>query len=321
MRIYTRGELYWDELEERYKLLKAEFYEYDGKVALAGGGGGGGGSEVVSLPPQTTNFSSSTKPWSEQIPYLQAGFAKAKNLFLDNMPPIFPNDMSVKYSPETETALDLASLRALNGSPIIQSAQNQLYNTMNGQYLDNPTTRGNFLHGGAGFDAAVNAATRKIIPTIDSAYNKAGRFNSGLTDVARTQAISDSFAGQYGQERQLQEQAYQNERDKQMQSLFFTPQISSMDYEDFSRLGQVGQLREQMMQNQLNEQMYRYNYPYQIPRDQLMQYMPLVQGNYGGDTSGTSTTTGLSQVVQNQGGGNGLLGAIGGGLALAGAFF
>lgn len=307
MKIYTNVVSIWDAKKQRYCTddSKSKYYFYDGNLALCGGGGddGGGGS-------QTTQTIQKSDPWEGQQPYLRRGFSEAEKLFLNQAPPqLFQGNMTLPYSPETETALDLTLMRALNGSPVTSAANQQLTNTLNGEYMNNPTIRGDYLYGGAGFNAAVDAATRKITPQVESAFASGGRLNSGLADVAKTQAISDAFASQYGQERQLQQNAFQNERENQMRSMFFAPQVAQQDYDDFSRIAQVGAARESLDQQKLQEQIARWDYGQNAYQDQLARYMGLIQGNYGGTTSGTST---ISNQLAEESGGNPLLSGLGG---------
>lgn len=70
------------------------------------------------------------------------------------------------------------------------------------------TARGDYLYGGQGFNQAVEAAQRQVTPQVLSAFGRAGR-DGGLAQVAMTQALTDPFAAQYGNERQRQLQAAQ----------------------------------------------------------------------------------------------------------------
>lgn len=307
MKVYTKCEYLWNKEKNCYDLLTSESYDYEGPIAYAGGGGGNDNG-YVQLPPQTTTSVQKSEPWAPQQQYLLSGFERGKNLFLDNKPELYPNSMVVPFSPETDISLSLATQRALNGSPVQSSANKQLLNTLEGSYMDNPTIRGDNLYGGKGFDAAIdaalNTATNKVLPQIDSAFERSGRFNSGLAKTAQTQVLSDAvtnaFANQYGQERQLQEEAKAQERENQMRSLFFTPQSIAQDYTDYSMLASVGQEKENMERQKLAEKIYRYTYPDQIVKEQLLQYMPLISGNYGTTTTGNSTTTGLTAPITGQ---------------------
>lgn len=66
------------------------------------------------------------------------------------------------------------------------------------------TARGDFLLGGPGFDAAVDASVRAAQPHILSTFGAAGRGTGGLAQAAIGRAATDAFASQYGQERARQ---------------------------------------------------------------------------------------------------------------------
>jgi hypothetical protein len=292
-------------------------------------GGGGGGT-------QTTQTVQKSDPWSGQQPYLSTGFSKAQNEFLDTPPaPFFPGSTVVPFSPQTQLALQMQENRAINGSPIQTAGTDQLTRTLNGDYLNNipnliynnpyqsninqnlitPTINGSYLHGGDGFNAAYNAASNKIIPQVQSQFEQAGRTNSGLAQTAETQALADAFASQYGQERQNQLAAGQlgqqqtqmtmdnlnQERQNEIRSMLFAPQMASLDYNDISMLAQVGSENESQQQQQLNEDISRYDYSQNAPKQNLVNYMNLIQGNYGGQATGSST----SNLMGSDGGGGG----------------
>ena len=68
------------------------------------------------------------------------------------------------------------------------------------------TARGDFLFGGEGFDAAVDAATRAALPQIRSVFGRAGAGGaaSGLAQTAVGTAAADAFARQFADERTRQ---------------------------------------------------------------------------------------------------------------------
>lgn len=67
------------------------------------------------------------------------------------------------------------------------------------------TAGGDFLHGGQGFDAAIQAAVNSATPHIASAFGgTAGGLSGGLARQAVGDTAVDAFASQFGQERQNQ---------------------------------------------------------------------------------------------------------------------
>lgn len=64
------------------------------------------------------------------------------------------------------------------------------------------TAAGDFLAGGAGFDAAVGEAVRRATPAIGSVFGRTrGGIGSGLAQQAAAQTASDAFARQFANER------------------------------------------------------------------------------------------------------------------------
>lgn len=225
-----------------------------------------------------------------------------------------------------------------NQSPMAASTNSALMDTING----------NYLYGNPGFNAALEAAQRQITPQIESAFERSGRSGGGLVQEAKTRAFADAFAQQYGQERQNQLNAIQSgqastgalaqnvgqarqaqlqagqlgqqgteillgnlakERENQNRSMLFAPQMAGLDYQDYSKLAEVGAQKEQLEQEKLADQIARYDYEQNARGVQLAKYMNLVQGNYGGQSYGSSTSD-LSG-GGSSGGGGGFLGSVG----------
>lgn len=294
MRIYTKYVTQYDKNTGTWIQIKdeCESYEYAGDLALCGGGGG----QQQTAPPQTTTTIQKSDPWDKQQPFLETGFQRAEQDILNDPPAYFPNSTVIPFSNETQTALDNTAARAMLGSPINQQAKNELVNTLGG----------NYLYGGDGFNAAIDAASRRILPKVNSQFELSGRTNSGLAQEAQTRAITDAFAEQY-----------QQERANQMRSLFFAPQIAEADYNDYSRLAAVGAQKESLQQEYLADQIARHDFEQMIDTKNLFDYMNLIQGNYGG----TTTSTGQQSGQTFYRGGDSGMGGIGMGLSLLGSIF
>lgn len=272
---------------------------------MGGSSGGGGGS-------QSTQTIQKSDPWESQQPYLLRGFQEAQKLFLDQAPPeMYPGTMTLPYSPETETALQLTTTRALTGSPISNAYKNQLTDTLGGSYYPGFDMYYSDPTQSPGFNNAVDSAARKIIPQVDSAFNRAGRTGSGLADVAKTQAVSDSYADLWQRDRELQAGNYNQERENQLRGMLFAPQAIQQEYDDFGRLAAVGEMRDSLEQRSLDEQVGRHDYSSGIRQEQLMNFLNAIQGNYGSSSTGSASQTGGG----SSGGKNPLSGAIGGAAA------
>lgn len=293
----------------------------------SGGGqsGGGGGGD--------TTTTQKSEPWDKQKPYLTTGFARAESDVLNANPNYFPGSTVIPYSDQTQQALNLIESRAVNGSPVMNSANEQLLSTLQGDFVPQDasydSTMGGILdqdfnYDDAGFDARFNdvmgAAYNKINPMIDSQFAAAGRTGAGLADAAKMEALGNVFANQYfnqyntdkgleasiyGQNQQIGAANYdasfnrdlnalQNERTNQMRSIMFAPQAANQDYTDAAQLGQVGAQYETLDQQYLADEVDRYNYEQTVGQQQLANYMDLIQGNYGGTTLTNGTQAGSS---------------------------
>ena len=224
-------------------------------------------------------------PWKAQQPYLTAGFEGAANEVLNQ-----PYGSVVPFSPESQYALEQTGNRALQGSPLIGQGQQQISNTLGGDYMS----------GGPGFDAFADAAWSSVRPGVDSQFARGGRTGG----AAHGEALGRGFG-------RAMAPLYDAERGRQMQAAFGAPGMAMADYQDMGMLGQVGAQREAKAQQYASE-----------PANRLSQYMGLVGGQgYGGQTT-TSGGSGYNPYMGALGGGllgsalpfAGPWGAIGGGL-------
>lgn len=234
---------------------------------MGGGGGKGGGS-------QNTQTVQKADPWSGQQPYLTDVFAQAQNLSQSPMP-YYPGQAVAPFSPETQMALGLQDIRALEGSPVTTAGQQQIIDTLSGGYL------------GAGnpyFQGMMQNVGQAIIPQVASQFESSGRYGSGNMANAMSSAMANAATS-------AAYQNYEAERQNQIKSMLFAPQMAQQDYYDIAQLGQSGQIQEDQAQRQINAAMQQYQYGQMEPWQRLQMYSNLVQGNYGGTSTGSSTTS------------------------------
>jgi hypothetical protein len=302
---------------------------------------------------------------------------EAARIYNDVNPQYYPGSTVAQFTPEQQAAQALTTNRALSGSQNLQSAEANnaatnrgdylnsnpgmsLFNsTANGNFLNSnpslnylkPTANGDYLYGGQGFNAAFDAASRKIIPQIDSQFAGAGRLNSGLAGVAKSQALGDTFAGMYGQERQNQLSAansignayaqergnqlsassqignmYDSERQRQQQANVLAPQLANADYNDFNQLNQVGGQKQSQGQMNIQDLVDRFNFNQNVPYQKLAAYAGLLSPLLGvggqqttpffSNTLGQVAGAGLagSQIYRNMGMGAGTAGTTDAGI-------
>ena len=213
-----------------------------------------------------------TAPWQPQQKYLLDAFNQAQQAFGSDNP-------TLQAAQQDELA------RATNGSPVNAAASGMLQKTLNGDYL----------YGGSGFNAALDAAKNSIIPEVNSQFEKYGRGGSGLNATAETSAIGDAFAKQYGQE-----------RENQMRAGAMAPTIANQDYVDLAARTDVGNSRRNAIMEYLKAIGGGYGSQVNQPDQGLSGWLRMLAGAGGGALMGTT----FGPWGAAAGGGLGLLGSL-----------
>ena len=223
-------------------------------------------------------------------PYLQLGLQRAQQLFFGTQPSLFPGQMYVAPSAQTEQALAMQEAAAMGQQPTLQQAQ-QAYLSSLGQV--GQTAAGGFLQGSPYREQMVEAATRpltqqfgqQVLPGISSLFSRAGRYGSGAMERALGTAtesygralgdVTANIVGQdYARERALQQQAQMG----QAALAQAAPSFFQMGFLPAQSLAQVGAAREQIAAQPLQEQIQRYQYSQQLPYQQLQNFLSSVYG-------------------------------------------
>lgn len=241
-----------------------------------------------SAPQQTTIQQQTTAPQPWQIPYFTGGvigsgptarevpgvLPTAASIYEANpsFDP-FPGALTAPFSPETEQAFGLTTNRALGGSPVMNAANADLQKTLEGGYLNGQTP---------GYQAMVDRIRAGVMPGTSAQFANSGD-GGGLKQRALGQGLGDALGA-------LNYQNYGDERNRMMQANLFAPQAAQSDYYDIAQLGNVGAAKEALTQQQMNEAAQKYQQEQMAPWGPLGLYGGTVLGNYGGTTTGTSTT-------------------------------
>jgi hypothetical protein len=241
-------------------------------------------------------------------PYLGYGLQQAQRLYQSGGPQYYGGPTFVSPTTTTQTGLQALEARASLGNPLLQSAQNQLQNTVSGGFLG-----GNPFFQGA-FQPAAQAAETQFKTTLGDIASKsslAGRYGSGAMG-----SLQDRATGAFGQQLantagQLAYQNYADERARQQAATMAAPQMASADYQDIQNMLQAGQIREGYQGQQMQSDMAKFNFLQNQPQQNLQNYLSLVYGNPLGRVA-SSTTSGAADTstLQNALG----LAAVGGGL-------
>lgn len=232
-------------------------------------------------------------------PFLSYGLGEAQRLYQAGGPKYYPGQTYVAPSQTTQTGLQALEQRAMQGSPLVGQAQQQLQGTIGGQYLS-----GNPFFQGA-FAPAAQAATQQFqtaIGDIGSAASKAGRYGSGAMGT-----LQDRAAGQLAQQLtntagQLAYQNYADERARQQAATMAAPAMAQADYQDIQNLLAAGQAREGYTGQQLQSDIARFNFQQNAPQQNLATFLSSVYGNpmatlKSQTQSGTSDTSTLQNVL------------------------
>jgi hypothetical protein len=232
-------------------------------------------------------------------PYLGYGLQQAQQLYQGGGPQYYGGPTYVAPSTTTQTGLQALEARASLGNPLLQSAQNQLQNTVSGGFLG-----GNPFFQGA-FQPAAKAAETQFQTTLGDIASKsslAGRYGSGAMG-----SLQDRATGAFGQQLantagQLAYQNYADERARQQAATMAAPQMAQADYQDIQNLLQAGQLREGYTGQQQQADMAKFNFLQNQPQQNLQNYLSLVYGNPLGrvassTTSGAADTSTLQNIL------------------------
>jgi hypothetical protein len=247
-------------------------------------------------------------------PFLSYGLGEAQRLYQAGGPQYYPGQTYVAPSQTTQTGLQALEQRAMQGSPLIAQAQQQIQNTIGGNYLS-----GNPFFQGA-FAPAAQAATQQFqtaIGDIGSAASKAGRYGSGAMGT-----LQDRASGQLAQQLsntagQLAYQNYADERGRQQAATMAAPGMAQADYQDIQNLLAAGQAREGYTGQQLQSDIARFNFGQQAPQQNLATFLSSVYGNpmatlKGTTQSGSSDTSTLQNLLGTAAVAGGLYKNIGG---------
>ena len=240
----------------------------------------------------TTQSSTVTAEPSEFVkPYYQEALGQAQQLYQSDVPQYFPQATYVPFSGQTEAALRLQEQRALSGSPLLGSSQQEIQNILSGQYLD-PSTN-------PYLQQAFQRAAGDVQSQLGSMFAKGGRYGSAAMAETAGRRMGDLASQIYGG-------AYQQERARQLQAAQMAPQLAALDYADIGQLAQVGQQREAMSEAQLADAMQRFQFEQQKPYTKLREYLASIGAP-------TSQQTVSAQPIYRNLGANLLSGAMGGG--------
>ena len=164
-------------------------------------------------------------------------------------------------------AWDATANRAMQGSPVMGAANNQLMNTINGGFLNNnPYLSQNISDAQGDLTKAWNQVQK---PQWDTAMRNSGSFgNTGVAQAAQFGA--EGLQQQLGRvASDMRGNAYNQERSFMQQAMGMAPNFANQDYVDAQQLMNVGQQAQGFQQAAQNQNQQWFNEAQNFPREQL----------------------------------------------------
>jgi hypothetical protein len=215
------------------------------------------------------------------IPYMQDYLGRAQEVA--NNPYVQSPGTYTAPNQTLQAGWDATANRALNGSSVMNAANQQLTNTINGGGQDNPYLSQSIANAQGDLTSAWNNVKS---PQWDKAMSSSGSFgNTGVSQYASMDANNlMRNVGRIGTDMRMQ--GYESERGRQMQALGMAPQYAANDYLDANALMGVGQSMQGFNQAGQNQNQKWWEESQAFPQQQLANY-----GQALGMNTGSSTTT------------------------------
>ena len=226
-----------------------------------------------------------SQPWATQIPYITQGYDAAQQNY--NTPKNFyPNNMTVPFSPQSESAMQGMEQRALGGNPLLQQAQQHSSDVLSGNYLNQTNP---------GWENLTQSVYDSIRAPTDTQFAGSGRYGGAGHEEMMARTLGNTMAP-------LAYQDYNNERKRMMTAMSGAPGLAQEDYFDLGQLSGVGRAREAKGQQTIEEDIARYNFGQNEADQRLATYMTNILGKQGGAPSGAGSKMVATPVHQNDSG-------------------
>lgn len=235
---------------------------------MSGGGGGGTATTKQEIP-------------AELKPLASAYTSKAIDLSNQGFTP-YGGQRYADLNPTQSAGINMVAQRAMNGSPVLNTANQTLMQTLQGgnsnPYLDGLV--------GKAQQSVADSYQRTVMPAQTTAQVGSGSFgNSGLQEQQRQQQsdlqknLADVATSMYGN-------AYEGDRARQMSALQLAPSYGNQAYQDAQQLLSAGQLMQDQKQQGLDFNYQQFQDKQNLPYKQLAAMSGVFNSNLGA----TSTT-------------------------------
>lgn len=233
----------------------------------------------------------------QQIPqfqkkYLADLYSRAQSEVGSQPQQYYPGQTVASQDPATLQANQLMLQRGAAGSPLVDAAQSQTQDVIQGRYLSpesNPYLRGTY-------DQAAQAVTdnyrNSVLPDVTSRFARAGQLDSAgytgarnYSDLALSRSLGDLGNSIYGG-------AYNAERGRQDAASLAAPGLAETDYRDIGAIGAVGASREDQQQRLLDDLIARFDFKQNEPAQRLSRYASLLGNPITLDSSRSRASSG-----------------------------
>ena len=230
-------------------------------------------------------------PWDSQQSYLKDIFKQAQSQFKAKGPYPFPDQMTIGFTPQEQTAQRMTEQFALGGA-LDQTGQMQAAQKFLLQDVLNPASNQYLQQHVEGAIAPVREQLlEQILPQLNSSAVVAGAYGGDRQGIAQGLAVDKATENMLNTAAEIYSKNYQAGLDAASQALRQAPTTLQTSTIPAQILSAVGETERSLAQNLLNEDIYRWNFAQNLPAAKLAQYQGAVQGNYGGTATGTAPSS------------------------------
>jgi hypothetical protein len=240
-------------------------------------------------------YSTSSAPLPYVEPYLQDLLGRQQQV--TNTPYQQSPNAVAGANPYLTAGWDATANRAIQGSPVMSAANQQMQGTISGQYLNansNPYLTGQIDAAQGDLARNFNAVNK---PGWDSRMSRAGGYNSGVAEAA-SMDYGDLARnmGRIGSDMRFN--AYNTERGYQQGAMGMAPQFAQQDYQDANALLNVGTQRQAFDQATVDQNRRWFDESQAYPQNKLNDYARMIGvGSQAGQTQQQPSPSTTSSVV------------------------
>jgi len=237
-----------------------------------------------------TEFSAESGPWAPQVPYILGGFDRAKQLYEQGPPDYYPGETLAGFDP-AQTFAQEAVINYATGpraAGMQAGAEASLMQGLSGKI--DPSAYDPMAEAYA--QDVIGNLQANILPGIRQQQVMYQPGGSSRAALQQNQAVADAVqAGLTTPLAEMYTNAYNQAQQRAVQSGTLYPSIMSAPLSMYGAIGDIGAERRAMTQAGIDADMARYAYEANAPMAALQNYMSAITGNYGGTSSGGSSST------------------------------